>query len=200
VSHVWKNNKARDPYSAVGKTLAIDGVFGRFLDALVTIKPGDTIKIETKHARGERMQFLGELLEKTTPLSESQTDRPRESERPRDSDRPQTAAASDAPQDDSKFPPGLRGFRGILAGKLVSSDAEKGTLVFLATAVKRTWPQNKATNPASCVGKEIAVNGISGKWLDVLLALKKGDMLEVEAFHNRGEALDFVGEWLKKIE
>jgi hypothetical protein len=158
------------------------------------------------------MQFAGELLQKTDPVTDAPSDRPRGSDRPQGadkpkgtdkpqgSDKPKDVSAADSPQDDGKFPAGLRGFRGILAGKVVSTDTEKGVLVFQATEVKRTWPKNAATNPGSCKGKELTVNGIAGKWVDVLLTLKQGDALEVEAFHNRGEALDFVGEWLKKIE
>ena len=41
---------------------------------------------------------------------------------------------------------------------------------------------------------------LEGKFLDVLLTIKKGERLEVEAFHNGDAHLDFVKEWLKKIE
>ena len=44
------------------------------------------------------------------------------------------------------------------------------------------------------------MRGISGKWLDVLLVLEKGELIEMEAFHNRGDHFDFVKEWLKKAE
>jgi hypothetical protein len=46
----------------------------------------------------------------------------------------------------------------------------------------------------------LRVEGIRGKFLDTLLTLKPGDNVEVEAFHNRGDQLDFPGEWLRKVE
>lgn len=191
VRNVWKNSKAEQPRSIVGQTVPVEKFFGKWLDVLLVVKPGDTIELETKHVRGDRLQFLGENFKKVAPVSQQA----RES----DGDRPD-APAKEAAQDDGKFPAGLRGFRGILAGKVVSTDVEKGVLVFQASEVKRTWPKNTAKNPGSCQGKELTVNGIAGKWLDVLLVLKPGDAIEVEAFHNRGEALDFVQEWLKKVE
>ena len=97
-------------------------------------------------------------------------------------------------------PEGLYGFRGILVGTLVSKDIEKGTLVFRVDSVKRTWPKNKAKGPEAAKGRAITVHGISGKWLDVALGIGQGDHLEIEAFHNSGDHLDFTGEWLKRVE
>ena len=64
VDKVWRGNKAKRPQSAVGRTLPIDGVFGKFLDTLLTLKKGDGVRIETKHVRGDRLRFLGEGLDK----------------------------------------------------------------------------------------------------------------------------------------
>ena len=59
---------------------------------------------------------------------------------------------------------------------------------------------NKAPAPEKSVGKPLTVEGISGKFLDVLLVLEIGNRIEVEAFHVRGKTLKFPGEWLKKAE
>ncbi|HEY8504890.1 MAG TPA: hypothetical protein VIL46_09930, partial [Gemmataceae bacterium] len=61
---VWKNNKAENPKSAEGRTLRVEGVFGKFLDNLLVIKPGEGVEIETKHVKGDNLTFLGEWLQK----------------------------------------------------------------------------------------------------------------------------------------
>ena len=180
VQRVWRNNKAKDPKSAEGRTLKIDGVFGKFLDVLLTLEKGDGVQIEVKHVRGDGLTFLGEQLKKV-------------SLEPQRVETPATPDSADAPA-------GLNGFRGILIGELVSKDVEKGTLVFKMEKVKRVWKANQAPAPEKSVGKPLAVEGIAGKFLDTLLVLEVGDRIEVEAFHVRGETLRFPGEWLKKAE
>ena len=204
VTNVWKNSKAQKPRDLVGRTVPVEKFFGRFLDVLLVVKAGDTVMLEAKHVRGDQLQFLGEVFKKVEPVSSPKKPKVDGPDRPAkpatDNPADESKAAASTEQDQGKFPAGLQGFRGILLGKVVKTDAEKGVLIFQAESVKRTWPQNKATNPASSKGKDITVNGIAGKWLDVLLVLKPGDRVEVEAFHNRGEALDFVQEWLKKVD
>ena len=176
VLNVWKPNKAKEPFSGIGKTFRIDAVTGKFLDDLLVIKPGEFLKIEVHHVKGDDLTFLGEGISKI----------------PKEEGTLLTA--------EQAAWAGLKEFRGILIGKLVSKDTEKGTLVFEMEKVKKTWKANKAPNPKAAVGKELLVKGISGKWLDVLLLLEKGERIEVEAFHNGKEHLDFVQEWLKKAE
>jgi hypothetical protein len=176
VVHVWKPNKAKEPHSGIGKTFRVDGITGKFLDNLLVIKPGEFLKIEVNHVKGDDLTFLGEGLKKI-PKEEGTL-----------------LAGEEAAW------AGLKDFRGILVGKLVSKDTEKGTLVFAMEKVTKTWKKNKAPDPTAAVGQELLVTGISGKWLDVLLLLEKEDRIEVEAFHNGKEHLDFVGEWLKKAE
>ena len=53
----------------------------------------------------------------------------------------------------------MKGFRGILRGKLVSKDVEKGTLVFKADRVTRTWKENRASDTGSCRGHQFLVTG-----------------------------------------
>jgi hypothetical protein len=178
IERVWKNNTAKDPQSLVGKTVTIDGVRGRFLDNLLAIKPEDRLEIEVYHSRGEHLSFLGEVLKK---LDEPKAD-------------------GSKPSASTGVPEGLRGFRGMLVGELLNKDDEAGTLVFRAERVSKVWKGNKAENPQAAVGMTLRVDGIRGKFLDTLLTLKPGDKVEVEAFHNRGEKLDFPGEWLKKVE
>jgi hypothetical protein len=194
VQRVWKNNKAERPKDCEGKTVALDGLFGKFLDVLYTVQPGDTVQIEAKHTSGDNLKFLGEQFMKVAPIADEPKEQPDKE--------PETAEETSSAGDgqDGAFPEGLKGFRGILVGTVVSTDVEKGVLVFKGESVQRTWPKNAAKNPASAKGKTLTVEGIAGKWLDTLLSFKPGDRIEVEAFHNGGEKLDFVQEWLKKAE
>ena len=187
VDRVWPNNKARKPKSAEGRTLKIDGVFGKFLDVLLTLKKNDGVQIEVKHVRGDGLTFLGEELKRVEIEEE-----PAAAERKGRGEEPNG--------DSAEAPAGLSGFRGILIGKLVGKDIENGTLVFQMEKVKRVWKANKAPAPEKSKGKQIRVEGISGKFLDTLLVLEIGTRIEVEAFHVRGKSLKFPGEWLKKAE
>ncbi len=197
VLHVWKGNKASAPQAAKGRTLAVDGISGKWLDALLVLKPGDHFEIEVRHDKGERLTFLGETLKKVdAPRTEREQDEPRDEP----SDKPAAKPESSADKDDAGLPEAFHGFRGMFVGTVVAGDTEKGTLAVKVDRVTRVWKQNKASQPESVVGRVVHVQGISGKWLDTLLVLKPGDKAEVEAFHNRGQQLDFVGEWLKKID
>ena len=94
--------------------------------------------------------------------------------------------------------PAMR-FNGMLVGRLVSKDVEKGTFIINVDAVPRVWRNSKAESPKSLVGKNISVDGVSGKWLDALLLVKEGESLECEARHDGGEGLTFPGELLRKV-
>jgi hypothetical protein len=190
VDKVWRGNKAKDPRTAVGRTLLIDGVFGRFLDTLLTLKPGDGVRIETKHVKGDRLKFLGEGLDKV----ELPAQEPRTEKKPRVKEVGEGSAELKNPYD------ALRGLRGMLVGRVEKTDAEAGTLVFKLVKVKKVWRQNKAKQPERAVGRSIKMKGVFGKFLDVLLVLKPGDTIEVASNHIRGDQLQFAGEWLKKIE
>jgi hypothetical protein len=288
VARVWENNKSRQPRSAVGKTLRIDGVTGKWIDQLLLVRPGETVEFEAQHRGGKHLTFPGEWLKEVPPfdaadhpvppdgfrgfagvaqgkiVSKRQQSReivlkidsiektfdrnrarkpkgavgkrivvagfwarmskPFDSLKEGDTIRagvlhrvPQSdhftviefaeklrtspsRSTSQAEDKDQGFPAGMRGFRGILRGKLISRDIEKGELVFRAERATRTWKANLAKDTKSCRGRDFLVRGITGKWLDVLLTLEPGDPIEVEAFHNGGEHLDFISEWLKKVE
>jgi hypothetical protein len=171
VVKTWPKNKAPDPQSAVGKTVPIDGVFGRFIDVLITVEKGQRVAVGAF-----TVALVGALLIATTP------------------------ATADEPKSDGAVPAGMHGFRGMLRGKVVEKDAEKGTVKLEVDEIVKTWPKNKAKDPKSAVGKTIPIEGVFGRFLDVLITVEKGQRVEMEAFHNGGDVLTFPGEWLKKIE
>ena len=97
------------------------------------------------------------------------------------------------------LPEAARKFNGMLVGRLVQKDVEKGTFIINVDAVPRVWRNSKAKSPRSLLTKNIAVDGVFGKWLDVLLLVKEGETLECEARHDGGDGLTFPGELLRKV-
>ena len=98
-----------------------------------------------------------------------------------------------------EFPKGLHRFNGMVVGRLVKKDVEKGTFMIHVDAVPRVWRNSKAENPKSIINKTVVVDGVFGKFLDVLLLVKKGETLECEARHDGGSNLTFPGEALRKV-
>lgn len=97
------------------------------------------------------------------------------------------------------LPDGIERFNGMIVGRLAKKDIEKGTFVVNIDAIPRVWRNSKAENPKSIIGMNIEVDGVSGKWLDVLLVVRKGETLECEARHDGGNRLTFPGELLRKV-
>ncbi|MBC8351881.1 MAG: hypothetical protein H8E66_07820 [Planctomycetes bacterium] len=97
------------------------------------------------------------------------------------------------------LPEGAARFNGMLVGRIVKKDVEKGTFIVNVDAVPRVWRNSKAENPKSLISKNIEVDGVFGKFLDVLLLVKVGETLEFEARHDDGDRLTFPGELLRKV-
>ena len=172
----WKQNRAKQPKSIVGKQMMLAG-FWRRKETYHGLKVGQRIEVGLHHI-GVRSDHVtvSEFVRtgkkgKGTPTTKSE----------------------------NGFPAGLRGFNGMLAGRLVSKDVEKGTFVVSVDAVPRVWRNSRAKNPKSIVRRNVEVDGVSGKFLDVLLLVKKGETLEFEAKHDGGSRLTFPGELLRKI-
>lgn len=191
VEKSFERSQASNADSVKGKSIVVAGFWGKMSGELDKLKAGDRIRTGVLHRVPKSDHFtVAEFVEKVNG-----TQTPEKS--PRVSTAPSTSNSDAANQ---KFPKGMEGFRGILQGELISRDVEKGELVFRAKRVTRTWKENRASDTESCRGQTFVVKRISGKWLDVLITLKPGDAIEVEAFHNGGDHLDFVAEWLKKVE
>ncbi|MCA9217701.1 MAG: hypothetical protein KDB27_31745, partial [Planctomycetales bacterium] len=97
-----------------------------------------------------------------------------------------------------ELPEGMREFNGMLLGRLAAKDVEKGSFVVRVDAVPRVWRNSKAEDPSSIVGMTVEVNGVFGKFLDVLVVARKGETLEFECKHD-GDGLVFPGEMLRKV-
>jgi hypothetical protein len=176
IHRLWPGNKATNARSGEGKTLRLKGITGRALDQLLLIEAGDRFSIEVKHVRGDHLVYLGEGLKKLN-----------EGELP----------AEGLGKDNRSF---MHGFRGIFIGELLTKDPENGTFSVKIESIKRVWKANKAIQASLADGQVWEVRGVSGKWVDVLLEIEVGEKIEAEAFHNSGDKLDFVGEWLRRPE
>lgn len=112
---------------------------------------------------------------------------------------PKTDQDSSAKKDKMEMTSGVQRFNGMLVGRLVSKDVEKGQFKVKVDRVSRVWRNSKADNPKSLVGTTVSVGGVSGKWLDVLLLVDKGQTLEFECRHDGGDTMTFPGEMMRKV-
>lgn len=287
VSRVWQNSNAQDPQSVVGKSVQVNGVFGKFLDVLVVTRIGETLELECKHD-GDQLKFPGELLRKVAPYTaEDYPKLPEEfrgfqgavvaevvkkdpesfeviirvtqvsdswkdsaAKRPKSiegkplmlagfwnrkdefhslkagdrielgmkhigmrSDHMTVAefvrkAGSDPDRTTMKKEEGLaaeegvaaelRGFRGMLVGRLVEKDIERGTFTITVDAVPRVWDNNQAPNPKKIIGRNAQAGGVSGKMLDALVVARVGETIEFGALNESGGQMR-VGEVLRKV-
>ena len=128
---VSKNNKAQNTKSSHGRRITIRGISNRYLDELLLFKTGNRMEVGAIHLRGEYLSFsiyagkfrkIGKDSELRRELSKKE------------------------PEDVSEegFPVGMRGFRGVLIGRVVSRDFEKGEVVVRVESVKRVGKQNKS--------------------------------------------------------
>lgn len=286
VPRVWRNSRAQDPKSVVGKTVEVSGVFGKFLDVLVVTRTGDTIEFECKHD-GDDLVFPGELLRKAAPYDPKdypvlpeefrgfrgaiaaeilkkdpetfelivKVDRVTDIWKENAAKKPESIAGKplmlagfwnrkdayyrlkvgdrieagvqhialrsdhltvaefvrkseakeggtsrreDDPKDNGGLAKELRGFRGMLVGRLVDKDVERGTFTIAVDAVPRVWKNNKASSPKSFIGKNVGAEGVTGRMLDALIVTKTGETIEFGALHDDGKRMR-VGEVLRKV-
>lgn len=288
VPRVWHNSKAENPKAIVGKTVQVTGVFGKFLDVLVTTRTGETLEFECKHD-GDALVFPGELLRKVAAYNpqdypvlpeefrgfrgavlasvikkdpetfeliievQKVTDVWKDSaaKQPesivgkqmmlagfwnrkqayhnlkvdtlieagmqhigRQSDhltvaefvRPADAVSTSKMKGEEvrekvsqEMSKGVRGFRGMLVGRLVKKDIERGTFTITVDAVPRVWKNNQSMEPKSLIGQNIDAEGVQGKMLDALVVARVGETMEFGALHDGGERLR-VGEVLRKVD
>jgi hypothetical protein len=172
VSRVWRNSRAENPKSLVGKTVEVSGVSGRFLDVLVVTRKGETIEFECKHD-GDGLVFPGEMLRKV--------------------------AAFD-PADYPVLPESFRGFQGVVVADVIKKDPETFELIVKVQRVGDTWKDNAAKQPKSIEGKPMMLAGFWNR-KDDYHNLKVGDRIECGMKHiaRRSDHLN-VAESLRKIE
>lgn len=283
VARVWRNNKARNMKSLVGRTVQVEGVEGKFLDKLLVLRKGETLQFGAFHNGGERLR-VGELFRKVAPyrpedypelpekfrgfrgalavrvqkkdpeirellvngvrvldtwkengardaktivgrtfllsgfyryrkqfdeikvgdtLEVGATHTPRASDHLTVAEFVRKAGQRDVAmksrESEMKSAAGFQRFNGMLVGRLISKDVEKGQFQIEVDRVSRVWRNSRASNPKALVGRTVTVGNVTGKWLDVLLLVKKGETMEFECQHTGGEIMNFPGELMRKV-
>ena len=103
---------------------------------------------------------------------------------------------------DDAIPAALKGFQGMMSGKLTKKG--ETMIAFKIGKIMKKWKGNKAEKPEAAVGETIALTlkDISAHHRERLMknyrGLKVGDDIELEAFDLGGKNLA-VKEWLKKV-
>jgi len=159
----------------VGKRVKLVGVAGQFLDALLQIKRGETIKVRTGDYNSENQQlgfgYKFQVLERTPPFK---------------------------PEDFGVPPKEFRGFSGELTGKIVEA---AGYVVLLEVSEIKPSAENKATDASSIKGKRIRIAGFYNDHADAFADLHEGDQIRVGTRHRdpASDAID-VTDLLEKVE
>ena len=161
--------------SIVGKRVKLVGVAGAFLDNLLQIKRGETIKIRTGNYNPDKQEigfgYKFQVLERTSPFK---------------------------PEDFGVPPQEFRGFRGELVGKVIEA---VGYEVLLEVRDVKPADSNKAADATSIKGKRIRIAGFYNEHADAFADLHKGDIIRVSTTHgnpksdalNVTDVLEMVG-------
>lgn len=146
----------------IGQRVKLVGVSGVFLDNLLSIKRGETIKIRTgdynRETRVLGFGFKFHVLERTTPFK---------------------------PEDFGVPPDDFRGFRGELVGKVVEA---QGYEVLLDVQESNTANDSRAKNARSIHGKRIRIAGFYNQHRDAYADLHEGDKIRVSVAHRNTES------------
>jgi hypothetical protein len=161
----------------VGKRVKLIGVSGPFLDNLLQVKRGETIKVRTGDYNADT-KVLGfgnkfQVLERTSPFS---------------------------PEEFGVPPKDFRGFRGELTGKVVEA---LGYEVLLDVQESKTADDSEAKSAESILGKRIRIAGFYDEHRDTFADLHEGDMIRVGVAHQNPErdalnVTDVLSKWTSK--
>jgi hypothetical protein len=191
-------NAARNPASIEGKNLLLAGFWNR-RELFAGIRTGEQLEAGLNHiSRRSDHVSIADPIRKLDAESggPARNNGKKMSEEEMREEGIRSAKADSASS--GKSPQAQRGFRGMLVGRLVEKDVERGTFSVEVDAVPRVWKNNQASSPRSLRGTTVAAGGVSGKLLDVLLLCKVGETLEFGARDDGGERLSVI-ELLRKV-
>ncbi len=159
----------------LGKRVKLVGVSGAFLDNLLQIKRGETLKVRTGDYTADK-NLLGfgykfQVLERTAPFK---------------------------PEDFGVPTSEFRGFRGELVGKVVEAD---GYVVCLQASEVNPAENSQAADAKSILGKRIRIAGFYDDHADSFADLHEGDVIRVSAVHqNKSSDSLNVTDVLEKVK
>jgi beta-lactamase regulating signal transducer with metallopeptidase domain len=175
----WKDSDAKEPSSIEGHHVLLAGFWNR-REMFHKLKVGDGFETGLRHnSRRSDHMTIAENLRISGESAEMKKDGVPVTE-------------------DDRMPKTQRGFRGMLVGRLVEKDPERGTFTVTVDAVPRVWENNRADNPKSLIGTNVAVEGVQGRMLDALVVSRVGETVEFGALYDGGSRIR-VGEVLRKV-
>jgi beta-lactamase regulating signal transducer with metallopeptidase domain len=180
VLNTWEENGAKNPKSIEGQPLMLAGFWNR-RDQYHALKVGEKVELGMRH-----VALRSEHLNVADAPKRALSDRPANGKE---------EGMAGREEGDRKDP--QRGFRGMLVGRLVEKDVERGTFTITVDAVPRVWENNKSANPKGLIGKKVVAEGVTGRMLDALVVTKVGETLEFGALNEEGSRIR-VGEVLRK--
>ena len=159
----------------VGQRLKLVGVSGKFLDDLLPIKRGETIKVRTGSYDAAKNQlgfgYKFQVLERTDPFE---------------------PGAFGVP------PEQFRGFNGTLTGKIVES---AGYEVLLEVVTTDPSANSEAKDEKSIIGSRLRIAGFFDQHKDAYAELKQGDEIRVSVSHRntKSDSMTVTG-LLEKVD
>ena len=169
VTSIYGDRRKKD--QIMGKTVKVVGLSGPWLDKLLLIKRGETLKLRSGTLTGLTIT----LSPKATVLERA------------------------APFDPSTYPippETFRGFRGVVVGKVVSKSEQGYDLTLRITKVEKADPDSRAAKPDAVVGRLMNMQGFyNGAYREKFDDLRIGDVVRVGAAHRVPEidALEVTG-------
>ena len=174
VTSIYGDRKLKD--TIIGKRVKVVGVSGPWLDKLLLMKRGQTLKLRSGTLTGTTIS----LSPKATVLERAE---------------PFDPATYPVPPEE------FRGFQGVVTGKIESKSDQGYDMTLRVSKVEQTLDGNQATKPESIVGRLMDMQGFyNGQYREKFDDLRIGDTIRVGAAHRVPETdvLEVIGE-LKKV-
>jgi hypothetical protein len=157
VTSIYGDRKLKD--TIIGKTVQVVGVSGPWIDKVLLIKRGETLKLRSGTLNGTTIS----LSPKATVLERA------------------------APFDPETYPippESFRGFQGVVIGTVESKSDQGYDLTMRVEQVVDTFQESKSAEPASIEGRLMDMQGFyNGKFRSSFDDLRIGDRIRVGAAH-----------------
>ena len=162
--------------TVLGKTVKVVGISGAWLDTLLLIKRGETLKFRSGTLQGTTFSLSPKatVLERAVPFDPETYPVPAES---------------------------FRGFRGVVVGTITEKSEQGYELTLKINSIERSQKSSRATNARASVGRLMSMRGFfDQKFRTKFGDLKIGDRIRVGAVHTDPTVDSFtVVEELQKL-
>jgi len=162
--------------TVLGKTVKVVGISGAWLDTLLLIKRGETLKFRSGTLQGTTFSLSPKatVLERAVPFDPETYPVPAES---------------------------FRGFRGVVVGTITEKSEQGYELTLKINSIERSQKSSRATNARASVGRLMSMRGFFDQEFRTKFGdLKIGDRIRVGAVHTDPTVDSFtVVEELQKL-